>query len=67
MVTDWLKTWVQFSFSVLDFRFRPARLTDDFALTVADVTIGVLQVFGFAGVIVNFQLGEETECTCHVK
>ena len=67
MVTDWLKAWVQLSFSVLDFRFCPARLTYDFSLIVTDVAVGVLQVFSFARVVVNLQLGEETKPTHHGK
>ena len=67
MVTDWLKASIQFSFFVLDLRFLPARLTNNIALAVADVSVGELQVFSFAGVVVNLQLGEITECTCHVE
>ena len=67
MVTDRLKAWVQFSLLVLDKRLSPAGLADDIALVVADVPVGVLQVFSFARVIVNLQLSEETETVCHTQ
>jgi hypothetical protein len=67
VVTDWLKAWVQFSLGVLDLRFPPARLADDISFAVANVPVGVFKVFSFAGVIVDLQLGEETESTNHVE
>jgi len=58
VVTDGLQARVQSSLFILEIRFPPTRLADDFALTVANIPSGVLEVFRLAGMIVNFQSRE---------
>jgi len=58
VVADWLQTWVQGSFFILEVRLPPSRLADDIAFPVADIPGGVPQVLRLAGVVVDVQCSE---------
>ena len=55
VVTDWLQTRIELRLDIPNVWFFPSRLADDITLTIADIPVGVLQVFRFARMVVNLQ------------